>query len=163
MCAVVLINQVTTKFGGERGTLGSKNTSSFLAPALGDTWAHACTSRVMLYWLDGQRFAKLYKSPSRKTDTVPYCVVAEGVILVQSYCFIIWGFGFYLKSVAFINTSVLTSRSEDQAKKREASCHQAPLSNERKGVEAWSRGVSECVKGVGGRGLRHGLRRGTIR
>jgi hypothetical protein len=67
---------------------------------------------------------------------------------VQSYCFIIWGFRFYLKSVAFINTSVLTSRSEDQAKKGEASCHQALLSNESKGVEAWSRGVSECVEGV---------------
>jgi len=71
--AVVLINQVTTKI--EKGP----SSSSFLAPALGETWAHACTSRVMLYWEHGQRFARLYKSPSRKTDTVAYSVLQEGV------------------------------------------------------------------------------------
>jgi hypothetical protein len=70
--AVVLINQVTTKFA-------EKGLKSFLAPALGDTWAHACTSRVMLYWDQGQRHACLYKSPSRKSDTVAYCVTADGV------------------------------------------------------------------------------------
>eukprot|EP00277_Geminigera_cryophila_P017429 CAMPEP_0179449188 /NCGR_PEP_ID=MMETSP0799-20121207/33171_1 /TAXON_ID=46947 /ORGANISM="Geminigera cryophila, Strain CCMP2564" /LENGTH=359 /DNA_ID=CAMNT_0021242055 /DNA_START=81 /DNA_END=1160 /DNA_ORIENTATION=+ len=71
--AVVLINQVTTKI--EKGP----SSSSFLAPALGETWAHACTSRVMLYWEHGQRFARLYKSPSRKTDTVAYSVLQEGI------------------------------------------------------------------------------------
>eukprot|EP00802_Teleaulax_amphioxeia_P011352 Tamp_11384.p1 GENE.Tamp_11384~~Tamp_11384.p1 ORF type:complete len:384 (+),score=95.44 Tamp_11384:49-1152(+) len=70
--AVVLINQVTTK-------ITEKGTKSFLAPALGDTWAHACTSRVMLYWDQGQRYASLYKSPSRKSNTVAYCVTAEGI------------------------------------------------------------------------------------
>jgi|LauGreDrversion2_3_1035106.scaffolds.fasta_scaffold49884_2 hypothetical protein len=70
--AVVLINQVTTKFV-------DKGLKSFLAPALGDTWAHACTSRVMLYWDQGQRYACLYKSPSRKSHTVAYCVTADGV------------------------------------------------------------------------------------
>ena len=33
----------------------------------------------MLYWEHGQRFARLYKSPSRKTDTVAYSVLHEGV------------------------------------------------------------------------------------
>lgn len=40
--AVVLMNQVTTKPGPD-----GKNT---LVPALGDTWAHAATSRVVLFW-----------------------------------------------------------------------------------------------------------------
>lgn len=69
--AVVLINQVTTKIG--------EGSSSFLAPALGETWAHACTNRVMLYWQDGQRFARLYKSPSLPHSTVPYLVTHDGV------------------------------------------------------------------------------------
>lgn len=69
--AVVLINQVTTKIG--------EGSSSFLAPALGETWAHACTNRIMLYWRDGQRFARLYKSPSLPHSTVPYLVTHDGV------------------------------------------------------------------------------------
>ena len=77
MCAVVLINQVTTK-------ISDKGTTSFLAPALGETWAHACTSRVMLYWDQGQRFASLWKSPSRKKDTVAYCVTKDGVSVFVS-------------------------------------------------------------------------------
>lgn len=72
--AVALINQITTKFEGQ-----GSSSSSFLAPALGETWAHACTSRVMLYWQDGQRYARLYKSPSRKNDCVPYMVTPDGV------------------------------------------------------------------------------------
>ncbi|MGB1592466.1 MAG: hypothetical protein ACPIOQ_06905 [Promethearchaeia archaeon] len=70
--AVVLMNQVTTK-------IGDRGSSSFLAPALGETWAHACTNRIMLYWQDGQRYARLYKSPSRKSDIVAYLVTQEGV------------------------------------------------------------------------------------
>jgi len=77
---VVLINQVTTK-------ITEKGTKSFLAPALGDTWAHACTSRVMLYWDQGQRYASLYKSPSRKSNTVAYCVTAEGVSVASPVSF----------------------------------------------------------------------------
>lgn len=68
--AVVLVNQVTTKIGSNGG---------YLAPALGDSWAHACTSRVMLFWEAGSRFARLYKSPSRKCETVAYNIQAEGV------------------------------------------------------------------------------------
>ncbi len=71
----MLINQVTTKVG---------STGGYLAPALGDSWAHACTSRVMLFWEEGSRFARLYKSPSRKCDTVPYDIQAEGVSLPVS-------------------------------------------------------------------------------
>ena len=64
------MNQVTTKFG--KG-------GSYLAPALGESWAHACTNRIMLHWEDGVRVASLSKSPSRKPDTVPYQVLPEGI------------------------------------------------------------------------------------
>ncbi|KAK9792999.1 hypothetical protein WJX73_005778 [Symbiochloris irregularis] len=45
--AVVLMNQVTTKVLEED--------VSKLIPALGDTWAHAVTNRIMLHWQDEAR------------------------------------------------------------------------------------------------------------
>jgi hypothetical protein len=76
--AVVLINQITTKIGEGPGS------SSFLAPALGETWAHACTNRAMLYWQDGQRFARLYKSPSLPFNTASYVVTQDGVSVLTA-------------------------------------------------------------------------------
>lgn len=53
--AVLLTNQVTTRVAaGER---------AHFAPALGDSWGHACTNRVMLHWHAGCRHAQLLKSP----------------------------------------------------------------------------------------------------
>jgi len=69
--AVVLMNQMTTKVGGEN--------ESFLVPALGESWGHNCTNRIILYWKDGQRYAYLYKSPSRKAEVVPYVVTTDGI------------------------------------------------------------------------------------
>lgn len=50
--AVVLTNQVTTKFENHNSTGASsssnQNTSTYLAPALGESWSHAITNRVML-------------------------------------------------------------------------------------------------------------------
>jgi hypothetical protein len=71
MAAVVLMNQVTTKINHDK--------SSYLAPALGESWAHACTNRMMLTWENGERIATLIKSPSRKRDSKPYQVTAQGV------------------------------------------------------------------------------------
>lgn len=69
--AVVLTNQMTTKFRhGE---------SSQLVPALGESWGHASTVRVILYWEGQQRYAWLYKSPSKKEATVPYQVTMGGI------------------------------------------------------------------------------------
>jgi len=73
--AVVLVNQVTTKVHHERSGGGD----SKLVPALGESWAHAATSRVILFWHEGQRFAHLHKSPSRPATTVPYAVTAAGI------------------------------------------------------------------------------------
>ncbi len=64
------MNQMTTRF---------ENNEALLVPALGESWAHTCTNRVVLYWRDGQRYAHLYKSPLKKADTVPYQVTAEGI------------------------------------------------------------------------------------
>ncbi|XP_071849768.1 DNA repair protein RAD51 homolog 3-like [Apostichopus japonicus] len=71
--AVVLTNQMTTKVNTSQGG------SSHLSPALGESWGHAATLRVILSWRNNQRFATLYKSPSKKEMTVPYQVTIAGI------------------------------------------------------------------------------------
>eukprot|EP00271_Cylindrocystis_brebissonii_P001866 TRINITY_DN12185_c0_g9_i1.p1 TRINITY_DN12185_c0_g9~~TRINITY_DN12185_c0_g9_i1.p1 ORF type:complete len:351 (+),score=56.76 TRINITY_DN12185_c0_g9_i1:174-1226(+) len=68
--AIVLVNQVTTKVTGE---------SSKLIPALGESWSHACTNRVVLFWADGERRAYIYKSPSLKNESARYNVTQSGI------------------------------------------------------------------------------------
>ena len=46
--------QVTTRVNH------ASNTST-LAPALGESWGHACNVQLMLQWADGEREARLYK------------------------------------------------------------------------------------------------------
>ena len=70
--AIVLMNQVTTKVAAGGG-------STRLVPALGDSWAHAATSRVILYWQGGVRNAFIYKSPSQPAAAAEYGVTADGV------------------------------------------------------------------------------------
>jgi RAD51-like protein 2 len=69
--AVVLMNQVTTKFG--------KDGKAELVPALGETYAHSSTNRIMLYEKGGTRYAKLLKSPNQKKMEVPYQIKAGGM------------------------------------------------------------------------------------
>uniref|UniRef100_A0A6A7G8M4 DNA repair protein RAD51 homolog 3 n=1 Tax=Hirondellea gigas TaxID=1518452 RepID=A0A6A7G8M4_9CRUS len=68
--AVVVMNQVTTKFSRE---------DSVLIPALGETWAHACTTRIMLEWHGTMRVARLLKSPSQPRNLAPYKIGSDGV------------------------------------------------------------------------------------
>lgn len=68
--AIILMNQVTTKFSGG---------SAKLVPALGESWSHACTNRVILYWIGGERHAYLFKSPSLPSTTAPFAVTSEGI------------------------------------------------------------------------------------
>ncbi|PIA50046.1 hypothetical protein AQUCO_01300644v1 [Aquilegia coerulea] len=75
--AVVLLNQVTTKF-----TEGSFQ----LTLALGDSWSHACTNRVILYWNGSERFAYLDKSPSLRSASAPYSVTSKGIRVASSHC-----------------------------------------------------------------------------
>ncbi|XP_072043905.1 DNA repair protein RAD51 homolog 3-like [Amphiura filiformis] len=70
--AVVLTNQMTTKVGGHNG-------HSHLVPALGESWGHASTIRLILFWRNSQRYATLYKSPSKQEMTVPYDITLSGV------------------------------------------------------------------------------------
>eukprot|EP00894_Picocystis_sp_ML_P004905 jgi/Pico_ML_1/55422/g1108.t1 len=69
--AVVVMNQVTTKIqaGGE----------ARLVPALGDSFAHASTNRVLLFWQECRRHAHLYKSPYLPSRTVAYELTSQGV------------------------------------------------------------------------------------
>ncbi|XP_058967481.2 DNA repair protein RAD51 homolog 3 [Pocillopora verrucosa] len=71
--AVVFMNQMTTRVKPTQ--LGQ----SHLIPALGESWGHASTIRVVLYWEDNQRFANLYKSPSRQEMIIPFQITADGV------------------------------------------------------------------------------------
>ncbi|XP_002732740.1 DNA repair protein RAD51 homolog 3-like [Saccoglossus kowalevskii] len=71
--AVVLTNQMTTKIkSDDRG-------QSHVVPALGESWGHASTLRIVLFWQHNQRYARLYKSPSRKEATVPYTITMGGI------------------------------------------------------------------------------------
>ncbi|KAE8624937.1 hypothetical protein XENTR_v10006099 [Xenopus tropicalis] len=66
---VVLTNQMTTKIGPS---------DSKLVPALGESWGHASTIRLVLHWKSKQRFVTLCKSPSQKKATVPYGITSQG-------------------------------------------------------------------------------------
>ncbi|XP_030041986.1 DNA repair protein RAD51 homolog 3 isoform X1 [Microcaecilia unicolor] len=67
--AVILTNQMTTRIG---------QSQSMLVPALGESWGHAATIRLILHWQCQQRFATLYKSPSQKESTVPFHISPLG-------------------------------------------------------------------------------------
>lgn len=69
--AVVMMNHVTTKIIGEG--------KSRLVPALGDSWAHAATNRLLCYWKDSKRFAFLFKSPYLPASAVEYRVTKDGI------------------------------------------------------------------------------------
>ncbi|XP_048679516.1 DNA repair protein RAD51 homolog 3 isoform X4 [Lepidochelys kempii] len=66
---VVLTNQMTTRIG---------QSQSMLVPALGESWGHAATIRLIFHWENKQRLATLYKSPSQKESTVPFHITPYG-------------------------------------------------------------------------------------
>ncbi|XP_050177633.1 DNA repair protein RAD51 homolog 3 isoform X2 [Myiozetetes cayanensis] len=72
--AVVLTNQMTTRIGQSQSTL---------VPALGESWGHAATVRLILHWDNTQRLATLYKSPSQREATIPYDITPHGFRDVQ--------------------------------------------------------------------------------
>ncbi|XP_074558478.1 DNA repair protein RAD51 homolog 3 isoform X3 [Curcuma longa] len=75
--AVVLLNQVTTKFA---------DGSFQLTLALGDSWSHACTNRIILYWNGNERHAYIDKSPSLRSASAPFQVTSKGIRNVTSNC-----------------------------------------------------------------------------
>jgi len=68
--AVLLTYHVTTK---------STESESRLVPALGDSWAHHCNTRLLCFWKDGERHANLMKSAFQPNATIPYTVTEDGV------------------------------------------------------------------------------------
>lgn len=67
--AVVLTNQMTTRVKGAQ---------SQLVPALGDTWGHTPTVRLLLQWAGSQRLVTILKSPCQMECTVEYQITPEG-------------------------------------------------------------------------------------
>lgn len=67
--AVVMTNQMTTKVWSGQ---------SQLIPALGESWGHAPTQRLLLHWSDGRRLASIFKSPGHMDTTVQYQITADG-------------------------------------------------------------------------------------
>ena len=49
------MNQITTKYARS----GDK-VESIIVPALGDSWGHACTNRVILFWKNDERLISLH-------------------------------------------------------------------------------------------------------
>ena len=66
---------MTTMVGGDR--------ASQQIPALGESWAHVPTQRVILYWHEQQRHAVLYKSASVKQTDVCFQITVSCVVLVK--------------------------------------------------------------------------------
>jgi RAD51-like protein 2 len=80
--AVVAINQVTTRITSAADSFAASDVgeaASSLAPALGESWSHSCTSRVLLYWKGGERWARVVKSPSRKQAACRYSITELGI------------------------------------------------------------------------------------
>ncbi|KAG9492637.1 hypothetical protein GDO78_000899 [Eleutherodactylus coqui] len=73
--AIVLTNQMTTRIG---------SSESLLVPALGESWGHAATNRIILHWERLQRFAALYKAPNQKDVTVQFEITHKGFRDVQA-------------------------------------------------------------------------------
>ncbi|XP_044925909.1 DNA repair protein RAD51 homolog 3 isoform X3 [Mustela lutreola] len=66
---VLLTNQMTTKIDRNQ---------ALLVPALGESWGHAATIRLIFHWDQKQRLATLYKSPSQKESTVLFQITPQG-------------------------------------------------------------------------------------
>ncbi|KAG1701264.1 DNA repair protein RAD51 3 [Nymphon striatum] len=69
--AVVLSNQMTSRLDDKKCLT--------LIPALGESWGHVCTNRIILNWKDECRYANLYKSPSRPEANVPFIITTSGI------------------------------------------------------------------------------------
>lgn len=69
--AIVMTNHVTTRVMAEG--------KSRLVPALGDSWAHAATNRVLCYWQDGKRHAYVFKSPFLPAAGAEFTVSSDGI------------------------------------------------------------------------------------
>ncbi|KAI9032162.1 P-loop containing nucleoside triphosphate hydrolase protein [Hyaloraphidium curvatum] len=81
--AVVMMNQMTTKLGKDAS---GENQYGTMVPALGESWGHCNTHRVILAFDNGGRTRKaiLVKSPNMQGRTVYYTITRDGVRDVES-------------------------------------------------------------------------------
>lgn len=79
--AVVAVNQMTTKVGASAMPDSSESSDSRLVPALGESWAHATTTRLLLSRNDNEsvRRCTLVKSPHKAAGTALYQVRESGI------------------------------------------------------------------------------------
>ncbi|XP_053173802.1 DNA repair protein RAD51 homolog 3 [Scomber japonicus] len=67
--AVVMTNHMTTRVQGSQ---------SQHVPALGDSWGHGPTIRLLLHWAGARRLAAIFKSPGHADATVQYQITHDG-------------------------------------------------------------------------------------
>jgi RAD51-like protein 2 len=72
--AVVLTNQMTTKIGDTRFSSMSR---TMMVPALGESWGHACTHRLILLWRNERRSAWLCKSATTEEGIVSFDITVS--------------------------------------------------------------------------------------
>ncbi|XP_075051171.1 DNA repair protein RAD51 homolog 3 isoform X2 [Mixophyes fleayi] len=73
--AMILTNQMTTRIGPSE---------SVLVPALGESWGHTPTNRIILNWESMQRFATVFKSPNHKETKVQFKITDQGFRDIQA-------------------------------------------------------------------------------
>ncbi|KAL1920439.1 uncharacterized protein VTP21DRAFT_816 [Calcarisporiella thermophila] len=76
--AVVAVNQMVARNGGGAGGDRGK-----LMPALGESWGHTCSHRVMLYQKEAARYATLFKSISMPESTVEFRITNDGLVDIK--------------------------------------------------------------------------------
>ena len=76
---IVLTNQMTTKVLHSSATNATTESSSVLVPALGESWGHACTSRIILFWQNSVRKAWLAKSPNQSEKIISFEITSKGI------------------------------------------------------------------------------------
>lgn len=93
--AVVVVNQMTTKVIGSSASSETKNSADFstsLIPALGESWAHAVTTRLLLSTDTStsecisnrsvrhqRRICTLVKSPHKPSGTASFSITEFGI------------------------------------------------------------------------------------
>mmetsp|Transcript_12025 Transcript_12025/g.17342 ORF Transcript_12025/g.17342 Transcript_12025/m.17342 type:complete len:114 (+) Transcript_12025:174-515(+) len=82
--AVVVMNQMTTKFGSSNPENTKSTFDTQLIPALGESWSHSTTTRLLLSWTTvGARECRLVKSPHKPAGVALFSVTADGI---RDYC-----------------------------------------------------------------------------
>uniref|UniRef100_A0A672YPA4 DNA repair protein RAD51 homolog 3 n=1 Tax=Sphaeramia orbicularis TaxID=375764 RepID=A0A672YPA4_9TELE len=72
------LSQRTRLLNGLMTTRVQQGGQSQLVPALGDSWGHAATLRLLLQWAGSQRMATLFKSSCHMDTTVQYQITSDG-------------------------------------------------------------------------------------